>query len=167
MVRAATILLIVYCLSGCTNSYFNEHQRIVNRSTPPVFTEFSKWQFHILDPEGQWLGSMTLAFQEQSVETCTSGDWKKADLLDSTIDSFPMTGAMFTTSGGKSKYAYLVEGAFLWIDLHADICDSNIMLKGELLENGAVGVVRYSTPFPGKNDNGDRGTFTAAPIRNQ
>ena len=75
-----------------------------------------------------------------------------------------MTGAAFTGSGGESEIAYEIDGAFLWIDLHARICDSNIMLRGELLETGAIGKVRYSTPFPAKDDNGDRGTFTAAPL---
>ena len=75
-----------------------------------------------------------------------------------------MTGAAFTGSGGDSQVAYEISGATLWIDFHATICDSNVMMQGKLLETGAVGRVFYSTPFPAKGDNGDRGTFTAAPL---
>jgi len=96
--------------------------------------------------------------------TCTSGEWRTATLLRSTATDFAMTGAAFTASGGNSQVAYLVDGATLWIDLHASICDSNIMMQGKLLETGAIGKVYYSTPFPARNDNGDRGRFTAAPL---
>ena len=107
---------------------------------------------------------MDLMLGEEQVDTCTSGDWRKATLLRSSVKGFAMTGLAFTGSGGESDIAYEINGAFLWIDLHARICDSNIMLRGELLETGAIGKVRYSTPFPRKDDNGDRGTFTAAPL---
>ena len=75
-----------------------------------------------------------------------------------------MTGAAFTGSGGYSQIAYEIDGATILIDLHANICDSNIMMQGKLHETGAIGTVYYSTPFPAKDDDGDRGTFTAAPL---
>lgn len=103
-------------------------------------------------------------FGEEQTDTCTSGDWRKATLLRSTANEFAMTGAAFTASGGKSQVAYVINGAIILIDLHATICDSNIMMRGKLLETGAVGEVVYSTPFPAKDDNGDRGSFTAAPL---
>lgn len=103
-------------------------------------------------------------FGEEQADTCTSGDWRKATLLRSSVKGFAMTGAAFTGSGGDSDVAYEINGANLWIDLHARICDSSIMLQGKLLETGAIGEVRYSTPFPAKDDSGDRGTFTAAPL---
>ena len=103
-------------------------------------------------------------FSEEQANTCTSGDWRKATLLRATAIEFGMSGAAFTASGGDSQVAYEINGATLWIDLHARICDSNVMLRGKLLETGAIGKVQYSTPFPAKGDNGDRGTFTAAPL---
>lgn len=103
-------------------------------------------------------------FGEDQADTCTSGDWRKATLLRSSAKGFAMTGAAFTESGGDSQLAYEINGATLWIDLHATICDSNVMMQGKLLETGAIGTVYYSTPFPAKGDNGDRGRFTAAPL---
>ena len=103
-------------------------------------------------------------FGEERAKTCTSGDWRKATLLRSTANEFAMTGAAVTGSGGNSQVAYLIDGATLWIDLNATICDSNVMMQGKLLETGAIGKVYYSTPFPAKGDNGDRGTFSAAPL---
>lgn len=103
-------------------------------------------------------------FGEEPADTCTYGDWRKATLLRSSVKGIAMTGAAFTGSGGDSEIAYEINGANLLIDLHARICDSNIMLQGKLLETGAIGEVRYSSPFPAKDDNGDRGTFTGAPL---
>jgi hypothetical protein len=103
-------------------------------------------------------------FGEKQANTCTSGDWRKATVLRATAYEFAMTGATFTASGGDSQVAYEINGATLQIDLHASICDSNVMLQGKLLETGAIGKVYYSTPFPSKDDNGDRGSFTAAPL---
>jgi len=103
-------------------------------------------------------------FGEEQANTCTSGDWRKATLLRATANEFGMFGAASTASGGDSQVAYEINGATLWIDLHAWACDSNVMLQGKLLETGAIGKVYYSTPFPSRDDNGDRGTFTAAPL---
>ena len=148
--------------SGCASSP-SEHQVFASKPTPRIWSDHRTWQFHIVDPDGNWLGSMDLVFGEEQATTCSSGDWRKATLLRSTAKQFAMTGAAFTASGGDSQVAYRVDGAILWIDLHARICDSNIMLQGKLLETGAIGRVFYSTPFPAKGDNGDRGMFTAAP----
>ena len=103
-------------------------------------------------------------FGEEQADTCTSGDWRKAALLRSSAKGFAMTGAAFTGSGGESQVAYEINGANLLIDLHATICDSNVMMRGMLLETGAIGEIYYSTPFPAKDDDGDRGRFTAAPL---
>jgi hypothetical protein len=154
----------VILATGCASSATSEYQILTITPTPQIWKEQPIWQFHIVDPDGSWLGSMDLMFGEEQVDTCTSGDWRKATLLRSSVKGFAMTGAAFTGSGGESDIAYEISGAFLWIDLHARICDSNIMLRGELLETGAIGKVRYSTPFPAKDDNGNRGTFTAAPL---
>lgn len=78
-----------------------------------------------------------------------------------------MTGAAFIASGGNSRVAYSVDGASLLIDLLATLCDSNIMMQGQLFDTGATGKVYYSTPFPAKDDDGDRGSFTAAPLLNK
>ena len=154
---------VIFLASGCASSP-SEYQTFAGKPTPQIWKDHSTWQFHIVDPDGNWFGSIDLMFGEERAKTCTAGDWRKATLLRSTANRFAMTGAAFTTSGGDSQVAYLVNGATLWIDLHATICDSNVMMQGELLETGAVGRVYYSTPFPAKDDNGDRGTFTAAPL---
>lgn len=151
--------------AGCASSP-SEYEIFASRPTPQIWKDHATWQFHIVDPNGNWLGSIDLMFHKEhaNATTCTSGDWRKATLLKSTATEFAMTGAAFTTSGGDSQVAYMVDGATLWIDLHATICDSNIMMQGKILETGAIGKVYYSTPFPAKGDNGDRGRFTAAPL---
>lgn len=150
--------------SGCASSAPSEYQFLASKPTPQIWKERPIWQFHLVDPDGNWLGSMDLMFSEEQADTCTSGDWRIATLLRSSVKVFAKTGAAFTVWGGDSEVAYEINGANLWIDLHARLCDSNIMLQGKLLETGAIGEVRYSTPFPAKDDNGDRGTFTAAPL---
>ncbi|MEL7185397.1 MAG: hypothetical protein AAFN50_03035 [Pseudomonadota bacterium] len=165
--RFPNILICFACVimaSGCASSAPSEYQILASSPTPQIWKESPKWQFHFIDPDGNWLGSMDLMFGEEQADTCTSGDWGKATVLRSSVKEFAMTGFAFTGSGGDSDVAYEINGANLWIDLHARICDSNIMLQGKLLESGATGEVRYSTPFPAKDDNGDRGTFTAAPL---
>lgn len=72
-----------------------------------------------------------------------------------------------TVLGGFREVAYEIDGAHISIDLDADLCDSNTMLQGKLLETGAVGRIYFSTPFPSRDVSSDLGTFTAAPLRDE
>lgn len=166
MTRYSNILICfawAILASACASSP-TEYQIFASKPTPQIWNNHSTWQFHIVDPDENWLGSIDLMFGDEHAKTCISGDWRKATLLRSTANEFAMTGFAFTTSGGDSQIAYQINGAALWINLHATICDSNVMMQGKLLETGAIGKVHYSTPFPAKDDNGGRGRFTAAPL---
>ena len=160
-----TLFCYVYLMiaSGCASSP-SEYENFAAKPTPQIWKDGSTWQFHLVGREGNWLGSIDLMLNDEQVDTCTSGDWRKATVLRATAMDFDMSGAAFVASGGRAQVAYEINGATLLIDLHASICDSNVMLSGTLFETGAMGKVYYSTPFPAKGDDGDRGRFTAAPV---
>ena len=138
-------------VASCASSQ-TDYTTIVRTPTPQTWLQESSWQFHVLDVDGEWIGSIDLALYATSTDTCTSGDWKDAEVLHSTADAI----------GIGSAVAYEINGAHIWIDLHANICDSNTMMRGRLFETGAMGTVEYSSPWKGAGH--DIGTFTAAPL---
>jgi hypothetical protein len=144
-------LIYVLMVGGCA-SQRDQSEVPANLPTPSTWLGESTWQFHIVDTNGDWIGSIDLALFSESSETCTSGDWKYAEVLRSTAGSI----------GVGHEIAYEIQGARIWIDLHANICDANTMLQGVLVETGAVGKVYLSTLIA--TDDGELGSFTAAPL---
>lgn len=157
--NAAIWIVCATLTSGCASSP-SEYQVFASKPTPQIWLDQSTWQFHIVGPDGNWLGSIDLTFGQEKIDTCNSGEWRKATLLRATADVFGLSGPAFTASGGNSQVAYSINGATLRIDLHARLCDSNSMLQGRLLETGSIGRVYHSTMVGGS----ELGSYTAAPI---
>lgn len=164
MVRSTFALILLALSAGCathrTTPAQGQYVVLSKMPTPDAWTRPADWQFHIVDPDGKWVGALVLRLTDTPTETCTSGEWRLAQLKTSTADDvFLLRGPVYLALGSKSKIAYHIKGASLWIDLNANICDSNSNLRGELLETGAVGHIDHSTLFGGT----PLGTFTAAP----
>lgn len=75
--RTMPIWFVFTLLLGCASSP-SEYYLNSKKKTPQAWAELSLWQFHLVDPEGQWLGSIDLELSDERVDTCISGDWRRA-----------------------------------------------------------------------------------------
>jgi hypothetical protein len=65
----------------------------------------------------------TFRVTDEIAETCTSGTWRKLEVVGGRIPQF---------SGGRSQPAFSIEGSFLWISLLAPWCDIDDDIRGRL-----------------------------------
>ena len=159
MTRVRALLGVAVWITGCATAP-SQFEVLTKKPTPLAWRDPGVFQFHLSDVKRSWLGSITLRFTGTKTETCSGGDWRLAEVIESTAKLFPMGGPAFVVMS-TPKVAYEISGAFLSIDLNGGICDSNNMMQGELFESGAAGRIDSVTMFGGPQ----LGWFTAAPVK--
>ena len=156
MLRVILIGAALLIGSGCASTP-SRYEGLSGAPTPEVWRRPGAWQFHFVDVDRNWLGAIVLNFLDEPTETCSSGDWKYAEVLSSTDESVGLSLPVEIIGG--LHVAYQIHGALLQMDLNGNVCDSNNLVLGQLLETGAVGRVDYSHMLGGEQI----GWFTAAP----
>jgi hypothetical protein len=111
------------------------------------------WSISVLGVKGESLGALTLELTDESADTCISGDWKKARLLQS---SFPSLAKLFETKGYFP--AYELNGKDITIQLNSPgMCDAYRLLTGKISAREGSGDYTSTGMFGGEK----LGTFTA------
>ena len=124
------ITLAISLLGACSGKRVSPYQEWSALETPEVFKSKNNWSFILLNREGEINRRIVIRFTEYEAKTCSSGDWKQAEI----IDEYPPRQDDFL---GES--AYFVNGAALIIDLSSNFCDAGYELKGQLQETGVTG----------------------------
>ena len=159
--RLVSILTAAFILFGCASTaereyeeYAQEHQRMIASATPSIWSLSRPWTFVLLDNSVKVTRVLKLEFTDSPAETCASGEWRKIRIIDQ--DPTPEA----TSSLGFTKEpAYILQGSFLLIDLHSNLCDAGLELRGELTNLGVSGTQQTVELFGGK----ELGTFVGVP----
>ena len=111
------------------------------------------WSISVFGLKGEPLGDLTLELADESADTCVSGAWKKARLLQS---SFQSLAKLFETKDYFPTYES--DGEVLTIQLNSPrMCDAYLLLTGKFSTRDGSG--DYTSTGLGGGEL--RGTFTA------
>ncbi len=125
------LILIMLLAVGCaTKNTTSEYQVWSAQPTPHVWNEKSKWNIVLLDDKGSIARNLTLKFTSDPAETCTSGNFKKIEILS----EYPKRSEKFI-----GVAAYEIKGSALIIDLSSNLCDAGNELRGQVSEIGLEG----------------------------
>ncbi|HSC17666.1 MAG TPA: hypothetical protein VLC74_02020 [Rhizomicrobium sp.] len=113
----------------------------------------SVWSINVVGLKGEPLGTITLELLDEGADTCMSGEWKKARLMQS---SFHSPAQQFET--GDYFPTYETHGPSVTIQLNPPgLCDAYLFLEGKFTEHDGKG------DYVGLSLGGTKplGTFTA------
>jgi hypothetical protein len=150
MMKASAILLSLasVALPAMAQTANNPH--------PAALAELatrSVWSISVVGLKGESLGAFTLQLSDESTDTCMSGQWKKARLLQSSFQSLSKR-----VDDKDSFLTYEIDGQVLTIQLNSPrLCDAYVMLSGKFSEREGKGEY-FSEGLGGANH---LGTFTA------
>jgi hypothetical protein len=113
--------LLVSCASK-EPSHGGDYKLLAARPTTRDWAPGAVWAFVTTRKSGT-TESLTLRVTDEIAQSCTSGTWRKLQVVSGRVPQLP---------GGASQPAYLVEGAFLWINLLAPSCDIDDYIRGRL-----------------------------------
>lgn len=150
--KLVTILTLAVCASSSSLYGSNPPE-----ATPALWIIHKTWQFRFVDPGRRSLGAIELRFTDNSIGTCSDGEWKRATIIRATGPDIDLIGPP------QSNVGFRINGAQIIIDFDADTCDDNTILQGKLSESGASGRVDNFYLFGGEHI----GWFTAAPLFKQ
>jgi len=144
--KAATVLSLVYFVSPAM---------VQAASNIPPATSLSRsvWSINVVGLKGEPSGTFTLELTDEGTDTCMSGEWKKARLIQSSFQVIP------NPSDDKGYFpTYEVDGQTLTIQLNSPgLCDAYLMLSGKFTEREGRGKYFSESLFGGHH----LGTFTA------
>jgi hypothetical protein len=109
-----------------------------------------------LDRRGQLARTLTVRVTEAPAETCTSGDWRRLEVLSER----PQRRVPTHVPDFGSQPAWELEGSALIIDLNARYCDVAYVLRGHLTAVGVQGTHGGETPWGSETV----GRFYGAPV---
>lgn len=118
-------LLLTSCASTASREFEQHREEYRSRAAEPTPSDWKPgavWAFVTTRPGGD-TENVTFRVSDDKVKTCTSGDWRKLELVE---------GKLGSLAGTPFEAAYLVEGRNLWISLTSNWCDIDNDLKGEL-----------------------------------
>lgn len=96
------------------------------------------WSISVVGLKGEPLGTITLELTDEKADTCMSGEWKKARLIQS---SFPSLVTEFETKDYFPTYE--AKGHVLTIQLNPPgLCDAYLFLSGHFTERDGKGDYR-------------------------
>ena len=150
-------LVLVGCTSTAEREYegnLQEYQRMIASPTPSVWAVYQPWKFVLLDNSDKVARVLTLEFTDLPAETCSSGDWRQARIVEQ-----EPTPESASHVGYTKEPAYILQGSFLLIDLHSNLCDAGFELRGELTNLGVSGKQQTVHIFGGET----MGTFVGVP----
>lgn len=140
------IVVGLLVISGCASSPA-EYRVLAASPTPSAWTTGSSWVFYTAGNNKERLGSVTLSLTDETVETCVSGSWYRAEVVENSSTIFPLE---VWYSESDLFPAYTIEGRFIEIIMNAGICDNYATLRGEVFESGAQGAVGWEHLLGGK-----------------
>ena len=128
--RRALPIILIALLSACANDFAahaERYKQLVAAPTPSHWKPGAIWTFVIADHYGNKLNSLTFRISQDAAVTCSSGDWRKLELVEGKLGdgSVPL------------QAAYSVEGRALSLDL-TGWCDVG-GITGELLDHTFAG----------------------------
>ena len=146
----------VLVVAGCATP-IDPFTELSTLPTPPVWDKPGTWSFQITGLRGEGLGGFDMHLTGNDVETCSSGDWKRAKMVSENTTPYPL-------ESWYNSYdlfpAYMISGQMLLVQLNAPICDDEYLLRGHLNNGGAGGAFETSTMFSSEKI----GEFVAVPI---
>ena len=143
--------IIALLFIGCSSNKTYPYEEWASLKTPEIFSTNALWSFVILGKDGDIRQRFSLKFADSSAETCSSGEWKRIDI----VSEFPVRHGSF-----EGKPAYYLNGAALIIDLSANLCDAGYELKGQIKESGVSGEHYPVSMFGGEV----QGKFYGVPV---
>lgn len=138
--KTIVAILISSLVSGCASQAMSEYERLAALPSPASWAPNSVWTLAVVDTKSRLINSMTVRLTEEKAESCTSGDWRRADVLA----QMPAPHPEF-----QGIAAYRLTGRAFVMDLTANICDINNELSGELTEIGVSGSYWSGGPWGG------------------
>lgn len=147
-----TRFLILLLLVGCASKAPSGYSTWASQPTPKVFQSSSKWSLFLLDKKGAIIRSMVVEFSQDSIQTCSSGEFKKLKI----ISEYPERSKLFL-----GEPAYEIRGAALIVDLSANLCDAGYELRGKVSDIGVEGDHQPVSMFGGEVV----GRFYGMPLR--
>lgn len=130
------LILASGCAStGSASASGDRYRSLATEPTPSHWKPGATWTFVATNSRGA-KDVLTFRISESKVETCSSGDWRKLELLEGNI-------------GTESVPAALVEGRNLLISLTSNVCDFDHEIRGELDDGSFKGERTSGGPFGG------------------
>ena len=152
MMKASTLLPLIASLALPVMAKAASNPPLPSAALAASATH-SVWSINVVGLKGESLGTFTLELLDESTDTCMSGEWKKARLIQSSFQSLPKRvddQGYFPT--------YETNGQNLTIQLNSPrLCDAYVMLSGKFTEREGRGEY-FSESLGGANH---LGTFTA------
>jgi hypothetical protein len=142
---AILLYLVVNCFGDDFAREMARHKKLAAQPTPQQWRTGSVWRF-VTARRGGKQEVLTFRVTDQLATTCTNGVWRKLILLEGNV-------------GPGSEPAYLVEGCNLSVSLHANICDANDDIFGDLRGGTFIGKRRVSGLFGGEYIGRVRGSY--------
>lgn len=137
----AALLPALVLLAGACSSQKLDFSRLSAETTPGAWKTGTQWTFVVTGLKREVRGGIILVLLDEPAKTCSSGDWKRARIVSTTVHDPPLTtwyGEPHGMLGGLYP-AYEIHGRYLHVLLNAPICDNDWTLRGELTEQGATG----------------------------
>jgi hypothetical protein len=135
------LALTALLMAGCIPARLSEYEILSSQPTPQTWDLNKVWSLVVLDKDGKISQTLTVKFTDAAEKTCTSGEWKRLEILGERPAPHPSF---------LGRPAYTLEGRAIHIGLTPNLCDAYTDLRGSLTELGMSGTVETVSLFGGE-----------------
>jgi hypothetical protein len=137
----ASIAIAAAFLAGCASNKPSDYEQWAALPPPESWRVGSTWTIVVVDDKQQLMESMIVSLTDKSAESCTSGNWRRVEILSQHPEPRSQVLGM---------PAYSLVGSAFTMSFTANFCDIDNELRGKLTEAGVSGVYYAGGPSGGK-----------------